>query len=126
MKWMLIRSDSSRLVCTHTYDEYSAAHSIMEVDALAWQRDHFGSTASIREFNAQTESNYDWARWKIIELPTNGSYLETIVNRLLNDNRPNLDNAITQYDEGYTEGYHDALVDVMLQVGIETDEIYMN
>lgn len=49
-----------------------------------------------------------------------------ILTRLLQDNSPNLDCHPAGYDKGYAEGYHDALVDVMKQAGIETSEEYYN
>lgn len=52
--------------------------------------------------------------------------LEKIIMALLCDNDPNLSTADSGYDKGYAEGYHDALVDVMQQCSIETDEEYYN
>lgn len=52
--------------------------------------------------------------------------LEKVINDLLNNNNGNLGCFNNGYDKGYAEGYHDALVDVMLKMGIETDEEWFN
>lgn len=52
--------------------------------------------------------------------------LEAVINKLMEDNGENLNYADTGYDRGYAEGFHDALVDVMHGMGIETDEEYFN
>ena len=49
---------------------------------------------------------------------------EQIVRRLLSDNEQNIETATGGYDSGYAEGYHDALVDVMNQMGIPHNEEY--
>lgn len=49
---------------------------------------------------------------------------EQIVHRLLSDNEQNIEMATGGYDSGYAEGYHDALVDVMNQMGIPHNEEY--
>ena len=51
---------------------------------------------------------------------------EVAIKRLLNDNERNKDNVVENtYGEGYYEGYHDALVDLMNKVGIKhNEEIY--
>jgi len=52
--------------------------------------------------------------------------LKKVINQLLEDNKENLECSEIGYDTGYAEGYHDALVDVMLQMGIKTDEEWFN
>ena len=46
--------------------------------------------------------------------------------KLLADNAMNLQICANAYDEGYSEGYHDALIDAMKALHIQTDEEYFN
>lgn len=52
--------------------------------------------------------------------------LENIANDLLSANEENLKQHSEGYGRGYAEGYHDALVDVLSKMGIETCEEYFN
>ena len=47
-----------------------------------------------------------------------------IIKDLIADNEENIIN--NPYDDGYYEGYHDALVDLMNKLGIEHDEEIYN
>lgn len=58
-------------------------------------------------------------------LKTDAITLEATVKKLLEDNKPNLGDQ-DSYGRGYAEGYHDALIDVLSQHGIKTDEPYFN
>lgn len=51
--------------------------------------------------------------------------LVNVINKLMKDNEENLIEC-GGYDQGYAEGFHDALVDVMHEMGIETDEEWFN
>ena len=46
--------------------------------------------------------------------------------KLMSDNRPNLEENPAGYDKGYAEGFHDAILDVMMLCGIASDEEYYN
>ncbi len=52
--------------------------------------------------------------------------LSATLKKLLEDNEENLKTSDTKYDQGYAEGFHDAIVDVMHAAGIDTDEEYYN
>lgn len=52
-------------------------------------------------------------------------YTEQIIKDLIADNEENLQIVKNDYDFGYYEGYHDALVDLMNKFGIQhKEEIY--
>lgn len=51
--------------------------------------------------------------------------LVNVINKLMKDNEENLIEC-DGYDQGYAEGFHDALVDVMHEMGIDTDEEWFN
>ena len=56
-------------------------------------------------------------------------YKQTIksdIDNLMYDNEENLHHILNEYDRGYVDGYHDALVDLMNQLGIEHDEEIWN
>lgn len=48
------------------------------------------------------------------------------VDNLINGNKDNFAMSENRYDRGYAEGYHDALVDLLNQLGIEHDYEYYN
>ena len=48
--------------------------------------------------------------------------LADIIKSFLNGNEDSFSDGLGIYEHGYFCGYHDALVDVMLAMGIETDE----
>lgn len=50
--------------------------------------------------------------------------LKTEIDKLMNENDKHIAHAGYGYDKGYVHGFHDALVDVMIRMGIETDEEY--
>lgn len=54
--------------------------------------------------------------------------VERILLKLIEDNEKNREDAESEdgYARGYYEGNHDALVDALTQLGIETDEVYFN
>lgn len=51
---------------------------------------------------------------------------EQIIKNLIEGNKDNFAMAENRYDNGYAEGYHDALVDLLNQLGIEHDYEYYN
>lgn len=52
--------------------------------------------------------------------------IKKIIERLIESNNRNYDTNKTAYDLGYTNGVHDGLLDVLKQLGIDTDEEYYN
>jgi len=52
--------------------------------------------------------------------------IEQIIKDLIADNKENCHYILNKYDNGYVDGYHDALVDLMNQLGIEHDEEIWN
>ena len=51
---------------------------------------------------------------------------EQIIKNLIEGNKENFAMSENRYDSGYAEGYHDALVDLLNQLGIEHDYEYYN
>ena len=52
--------------------------------------------------------------------------LKGIIMDLIDDNKENLYYTLSKYDEGYVDGYHDALVDLMNKLGIKHNEMIIN
>lgn len=52
--------------------------------------------------------------------------IRDIIENLMKQNDENLEHANTSYDEGYMNGIHDGLLDVLNALEIETDEEYYN
>lgn len=52
--------------------------------------------------------------------------IEQIINDLIENNKENFAIPHDEYGTGYIEGYHDALVDLLNQLGIEHDYEYYN
>lgn len=52
--------------------------------------------------------------------------IKDIIMDLIADNKDNMHYALNEYDHAYTDGYHDALVDLMNKLGIEHNEEIIN
>jgi len=51
---------------------------------------------------------------------------EIMIKDLIENNKENHRFCLNPYDEGYCDGYHDALVDLMNQLGISHNEEIIN
>lgn len=52
--------------------------------------------------------------------------IKSTIMDLIDDNKENTHYILNAYDEAYTDGYHDALVDLMNKLGIEHNEEIIN
>ena len=52
--------------------------------------------------------------------------IEIMIKDLIENNKENHRFCLNPYDEGYCDGYHDALVDLMNQLGISHNEEIIN
>ncbi len=52
--------------------------------------------------------------------------IKDIIMDLISDNKENMHYVLNEYDQAYTDGYHDALVDLMNKLGIEHNEEIIN
>ena len=52
--------------------------------------------------------------------------IKQIIGNFMYDNKENYHYILNEYDNGYADGYHDALVDLMDALGIEHNEEIIN
>ena len=56
-------------------------------------------------------------------------HIDTIaqeIKKRVEENEENRETISTSYDEGYMEGYHDAMIEILNYLGVEHDQEYYN
>lgn len=51
-------------------------------------------------------------------------HLKGIILRMLDNNEKNLQTLSTEFDKGHFIGYHNALADLLLELGVDVEESY--
>ena len=88
----------------------------------------------VPDFGMKMSTDEEQAFLQYLDKITDGAVLEEekrkqfkdIIMDLIADNKENMHYALNEYDRAYTDGYHDALVDLMNKLCIEHNEEIIN